>query len=457
MWAVAEEDSHQRHGVKDLLALLLPAPTKPAHRFATLHAHTAKAPSPLLPPGWEQRLDPKTQRLFYVNHNTRSTTWADPRLADDRLTPRPTAAAVAADGEFGDDDPLGGGTANAADDTGASEADAAEAAVGADVADAPEAAAAHQLSDDESAESCVSDDAAATASRGPRRRGSWSSGLASPVAALLGADGEEPGRNPLVRSRSAPALWPCDCGGQPRSSATQADTSPPSPLLLPPPPPPPPPQPQPQPPQAPSTLPSSPEHEVAPLRRGPPPELEVLRCGVITPTSDRLARHAALQLEAARALVHEEPYSARGAPTGLALLLHRRCKLLQLLHAELRRERARSRAPLRPWHVAYAAQRAASSATDRPRVEGSWQRSGTSRLLDVLARHTTTQVDSLTLTYASSFMGLKQRTHLSRCCGVLRQLAALQLRDSTASTSHRVVPERLQRMLLELVPGADAI
>ena len=31
-----------------------------------------------LPPGWEQRFDPKG-RVFYVNHDEGSTTWTDPR------------------------------------------------------------------------------------------------------------------------------------------------------------------------------------------------------------------------------------------------------------------------------------------------------------------------------------------------------------------------------------------
>ena len=34
---------------------------------------------PSLPPGWEERVDPQSGNKFYVNHNTRETTWTDPR------------------------------------------------------------------------------------------------------------------------------------------------------------------------------------------------------------------------------------------------------------------------------------------------------------------------------------------------------------------------------------------
>lgn len=37
-------------------------------------------PSPTLPAGWEKRLDPKTNRYFYINHITGTTTWNPPQL-----------------------------------------------------------------------------------------------------------------------------------------------------------------------------------------------------------------------------------------------------------------------------------------------------------------------------------------------------------------------------------------
>ena len=34
---------------------------------------------PSLPPGWEMKIDPSTGRPFFIDHNTRNTTWNDPR------------------------------------------------------------------------------------------------------------------------------------------------------------------------------------------------------------------------------------------------------------------------------------------------------------------------------------------------------------------------------------------
>ncbi|PAA47068.1 hypothetical protein BOX15_Mlig006268g1, partial [Macrostomum lignano] len=33
-----------------------------------------------LPPGWEQRIDPATGHPYFIDHNSRTTTWRDPRL-----------------------------------------------------------------------------------------------------------------------------------------------------------------------------------------------------------------------------------------------------------------------------------------------------------------------------------------------------------------------------------------
>ena len=32
-----------------------------------------------LPPGWEQRVDPQSGRIYFINHNERITCWDDPR------------------------------------------------------------------------------------------------------------------------------------------------------------------------------------------------------------------------------------------------------------------------------------------------------------------------------------------------------------------------------------------
>lgn len=36
-----------------------------------------------LPPGWEIKVDPQTGWPFFVDHNSRTTTWSDPRLRGD--------------------------------------------------------------------------------------------------------------------------------------------------------------------------------------------------------------------------------------------------------------------------------------------------------------------------------------------------------------------------------------
>jgi BCL2-associated athanogene 3 len=44
-----------------------------------------------LPPGWEMRYDPPSGRYFFVDHNSRSTTWNDPRLNPPYLTHYPSS------------------------------------------------------------------------------------------------------------------------------------------------------------------------------------------------------------------------------------------------------------------------------------------------------------------------------------------------------------------------------
>mmetsp|Transcript_106955 Transcript_106955/g.310523 ORF Transcript_106955/g.310523 Transcript_106955/m.310523 type:complete len:341 (-) Transcript_106955:343-1365(-) len=47
----------------------------------TAMSQTQPARQPPLPPGWEERRDPKTQRPYYVDHNTRKTSWKRPTAA----------------------------------------------------------------------------------------------------------------------------------------------------------------------------------------------------------------------------------------------------------------------------------------------------------------------------------------------------------------------------------------
>ncbi|GFO49637.1 E3 ubiquitin-protein ligase nedd4-like [Plakobranchus ocellatus] len=56
---------------------------------------------PPLPPGWEAKFDPAQHTYFFINHNTRTTQWEDPRFAmpvappSPRPTPTSNAAAAA--------------------------------------------------------------------------------------------------------------------------------------------------------------------------------------------------------------------------------------------------------------------------------------------------------------------------------------------------------------------------
>uniref|UniRef100_UPI00398F7330 BAG family molecular chaperone regulator 3 isoform X2 n=1 Tax=Pristiophorus japonicus TaxID=55135 RepID=UPI00398F7330 len=48
--------------------------------FAMKHSPNQAANTDALPPGWEVKIDPQTGWPFFVDHNTRSTTWSDPRM-----------------------------------------------------------------------------------------------------------------------------------------------------------------------------------------------------------------------------------------------------------------------------------------------------------------------------------------------------------------------------------------
>ncbi|CAH8824573.1 unnamed protein product [Trichobilharzia szidati] len=46
-------------------------------------------PAESLPPGWEMRFDPRTERWYFVDHNTRSTQWEHP-VTNKAYSPQPT-------------------------------------------------------------------------------------------------------------------------------------------------------------------------------------------------------------------------------------------------------------------------------------------------------------------------------------------------------------------------------
>ena len=89
----------------------------------------------------------------------------------------------------------------------------------------------------------------------------------------------------------------------------------------------------------------------------------MLGCGCPLPTTARLSRRAALQLQAVRATLATTLPEAAGPerqrrPVGYALLRERRARLLQAAHAALVRERTRGDAAAVGWREAYDAQRA---------------------------------------------------------------------------------------------------
>ena len=72
------------------------APATATHTTAAAaeEKHEAQvAPTLQLPPGWEQRRDLTNGRVFFIDHNTRTTTWDDPRAA------RPVASGMAVEAE----------------------------------------------------------------------------------------------------------------------------------------------------------------------------------------------------------------------------------------------------------------------------------------------------------------------------------------------------------------------
>ena len=39
------------------------------------------APNATLPPGWEERLDTTSGKMYYIDHNTKTTSWERPPMA----------------------------------------------------------------------------------------------------------------------------------------------------------------------------------------------------------------------------------------------------------------------------------------------------------------------------------------------------------------------------------------
>lgn len=81
-------------------------PTSTPNRASTVTAGGPPPPSGTaypdvpLPSGWEERRTPEG-RPYFVDHHTRTTTWVDPRRANNQITPAPAAAAASANSQLG--------------------------------------------------------------------------------------------------------------------------------------------------------------------------------------------------------------------------------------------------------------------------------------------------------------------------------------------------------------------
>ena len=58
-----------------------PATSAVASASAATYGRREASSAPTLPPGWESRLDPVTGRTFYIDHNTKTTSWTLPHAA----------------------------------------------------------------------------------------------------------------------------------------------------------------------------------------------------------------------------------------------------------------------------------------------------------------------------------------------------------------------------------------
>ena len=84
---------------RELVGLFVAGVAGGGPRLSHTHPAVFEAGQPQaeLPAGWEQRADRKTTRVFFVNHNLRTTSWTDPRSKD--------AATLSVEGgESSDDD-----------------------------------------------------------------------------------------------------------------------------------------------------------------------------------------------------------------------------------------------------------------------------------------------------------------------------------------------------------------
>lgn len=81
------------HGSTNLFTAGFASPAPTERKHAPEPTASSSTPNDELPPGWERRFDPRKQRFYYIDHNSRTTTWRHPRGRPALTKPPPPPAA----------------------------------------------------------------------------------------------------------------------------------------------------------------------------------------------------------------------------------------------------------------------------------------------------------------------------------------------------------------------------
>jgi hypothetical protein len=174
-----------------------------------------------LPAGWEQRVEGKSGRVFYVNHNERATCWADPRVS---------ASAAAGDSQ-GDHGP-GDAEELASDEDGSdTESEIEAAAEGAAADEGAGVASAAETENDRDARKKPSSAAAPSAAEHAGGGGSGGGDDDEGAGGTLDGANEDNAGGASSSSSSSSGSGPAS-GGPGSGSGSGPGPSPPEPILL---------------------------------------------------------------------------------------------------------------------------------------------------------------------------------------------------------------------------------
>ena len=384
---------------RELLRLALGGSCPNSSRLWQLHPEIFRPGSQAqLPIGWEQRVDHRSGRVFYINHNDRSTCWSDPRkkcaiqthAGAEAAEPRRDVEEDASHSlmqewlEFEDSDSDDDTDADASNSTGNAEHVADS--IGFDRlldSHAGRPRTSHNLHDHGATSASTLHDIAACQAQGWHEQPRPKKAMESPVD---------------------------DCESQ--------------------------------------LLPIVGIRQRAPLVRTS--ELQLLSSGWLDPTAERLTRRVTLEYESTLAALFRalpDADTLGGKRCGYQLLQQRRLRLLQLVHLAQVREHERHALPPNRWDECYARQLA-----ERASRHGARSGKTMVRALDSLERHSE---PNLTATYTKWF---QTRSHLARCNAVLATLKPLQLLEHPAVKPYDSTLRRLQDKLIGLAvtTGSEA-